>query len=247
MYLKVLIDGEKSCRSNRYWFTILEGPIAVSGTYYSGREEIKGSVTKTDGGKSTLLTGTPHIRAVNIVANYRSHSVRIRSDRSSTSQTFAAPDIVASLTVAGQTTEVMMQVDMVPPNTTWNLSIPDFPHPTRYSERHEDVWFRVGAPTAPINMSGSSGGDDRYFHRGNGSWGCFSNRGVGGSDLPGWTTIVRHVAKSRAANRGLYVGTIRLNIGGADLQKIRADLIALARSNSATGGRYIFSGEMHNV
>lgn len=80
-------------------------------------------------------------------------------------------------------------------------------------------------------------GNDRYFHLGRGSTGCFTNVSDRGQDR-GWGTIVDALSKARDGG-GLYVGRIRM-------KKPTATFATISRQAEArrTGLRCIWDNQV---
>lgn len=235
-HLKVLVDGPKSCQGDRHFYTILEGPRVKNGTHFrEGLVGRKGNVAKTSDGTATLTTTNPHTAACDITVAYSSYDTRTATG--SAGQEYVAASVYGSFTFAGVTKDVRMQLDVIAPNQSWKLSIPDFPHPggDNYSADLGTVWFRVDAPTSPVDWTGHGAGNDRYFHLGRGSAGCFTNVTDDGSDA-GYDTIAGAMMKCRDGS-DLYVGQIKFDIPSATYT-----LIAKARRG---GISYVWNNQVH--
>lgn len=241
-HLKVLVNGPKSCQGDRFFFTYLEGPRVKNGVNFrEGLVGRKGNVAKTSEGTSTLTTTNPHTAACDITVTYSSHDIRVYSG--SGGQEYVVASVYGTFTFAGVTKDVRMQLDVIAPNQSWKLSIPDFPHPggNNYRADLATVWFRVDAPTSPVDWTGHGTGNDRYFHLGRGSAGCFTNVSDSGSDA-GYDTIAEALMKCRDGT-DLYVGQITFDIPSTTYASIEAELVTEARRQSKS---YVWNNAVHS-
>ncbi|SFJ56563.1 hypothetical protein [Jannaschia pohangensis] len=81
-HLKVRVDGPRSCRGDRYYFTIVERLIATAGVHWDDRGNRQGNVSKRSGSTDVLVLCNPHTAAARITVANSSHSVRTATDGS---------------------------------------------------------------------------------------------------------------------------------------------------------------------
>lgn len=235
MNLKVQVDGPKSCRGERYYFTILEGPLVERGEYVSVIGTRTGNVVKTFNGLDTLTSTNPHTSACNLVVKYVSHSVLEYNG-------YITVSVIGELNYDGVSHTINMTGDLIKPNVDWNVFIPDFPHNYGYNATYHHTWFRIDAPTTGVNFVGEGDGNDRYLHLGRGSAGCFTFFAPDKStSISNWDDLVVKISRCRDGSNK-YIGTIKLEISDSIYTLIHSQLIAEAR---IAGLSYVFDHKVN--
>ena len=242
-YLKVKVDGKKSCTGSRYYFSILEGPLIFQGKYWDVRSpKNQWSVSKASEGNSTLIEEDVHLPPCQLEMAYTGMSLRgdnkdknedgIRLAKSNSHGMVAVASIKGQLTYNSNTTNVVMELDIIQPNKRYNISIPDVPHKTDNNYLKTvptaKLWFRLDAETSIVKWDDQSVGNDRYLHFGRGSAGCFTNRPETTDE---WNNIIDDLSRCRERGDGLYIGTIQLTMPDADYQAIEKKLKAYAKKH----------------
>lgn len=250
-YLKVLVNGPKSCQGDRYYFTVEEGPLVANGEYVRNASPlVQGNVSKMAGDKPVLIADSPHTGPASLTMGYEGHSFDYwrATLPGGTRRGVANVAIWGPMTYAGVTKTVVMTADVIAPNRSWKLIIPDFPHDKgkKYNANLKLVWFPVDAPTGTVAWTGDAAENDRYFHLGAGSAGCFTNVRTGEEAEDGtypydgdWDKIAGELMKARDGSN-LYVGDITMQVPNAKMEEIKAGLIAYA-----DGLPYFWDGEVH--
>ncbi len=247
-YLKVAVDEEKSAAGNRYYFKILEGPIAVKAIHYkqyfaAAQERLVGGVSKQSRGRDVLVESSPHQPAAKLFVHYEGHQIINYNNRG-----LATPVVYGSLNYAGVRKKIVMTGDMITPNQFHPVSIPDEAHtdPNGPYEKTRiySMWFRIDAKTAGQNLTDHGRPGDRYFHLGRGSAGCFTNIYDGGDDRA-WNTIANHLSKARVDSNQLYVGHISFQINPTLYAGIKKDLINFAKQKRLS--KYVWENTAHCV
>lgn len=254
-FLKVKVDGKKSCRAERYYFQILEGPYANKAihwdTVYSSSKN-KWNVVKKYKGYSTLIEENPHITGFDLTCVYTRPSLRkddkdgtkdgIRIANSISHGKIAVASIQGTMIYNGKTTTVRMELDVIKPNKKYNVSIPDFPHKggNRYIESvpKARLWMRLDAATSPVKWKEDSVGSDRYLHYGTGSAGCFTN--IKSAD--DWNSIIDDLSRSRVNKNDLYAGTIMLKMDEKVYNDLGDKLAKYAKENNVS---YVWDNAVH--
>lgn len=252
-FLKVLVNGEKSCKGNRYYFEILEGPLVNPAQDWDVRDPInRWSVSKEYNGVSTLVEENPHLPPFALEVDYLEMSPRndtadgevdgIRKAIAHNPPEVAVASVKGRMTFNGQATDVVMELDIIPPNRPFNVAIPDTVHDggRRYKSDVPKamLWMRIDARTSPVAWRNGAVGNDRYLHYGRGSAGCFTN-------LPDtstqWNAIIDDLSRSRLSTNGIYAGTIQFNISDEEYVSIETKLRAYATKHSLP---YIWNNQL---